>query len=185
MHIVFSLLNWICILVPISKEPFCTLFLLFPVWCCRCHGNRSWSCFVTQWQGLPDNGEIGQVITNAEPLLSVVLRCILYKAWNSCVLGAYIKDVTLTPTNTKETCGKSAVGAWKSISNGHWLFVLQVVSSIPGEGRVITMWQWGFGEIVEWNRKGASQKLKRRGGNWLLGWKMPMSDCLNAPKLPS
>lgn len=39
---------------------------------------------------------------NTEPLLSVVLQCILYKTWSSVFFGAYTKeDITLTPIKHK------------------------------------------------------------------------------------
>lgn len=58
---------------------------------------------------------------------SFIKHCVLMHIVQSmelCVFGAYTKNVTLTPINTKQTPGSSGIGALKSTTNGHMLFLL-------------------------------------------------------------
>lgn len=138
-----------CILVTISQEPFCTRFLLFPVWCCGCHGNRSWSCFVIQCKGLPEMESYCKSLSSTQSLYGMLCcdaRCTQHGTL--CFLELILKTWLGHPwTQNKhlshrdvENCKQWALaisvtsGEWHPWSEAGHLYVPVRVSLLRKEG---------------------------------------------------
>lgn len=150
----------ICILVTISEEAFCSLFIFFPVWCCCCHGNRSWSCFVIQCKGLPDR-EVCCSSSSTHSLHPV--SCVTAFANHGPLLPGIIVNTHDFDTHTYDTDTRTAIHG----SLGNTVCVTSWGNHIlgradhrcpPTEG-----WPRDQGKLwrfVQWYRRGARQEVQ-------------------------
>lgn len=173
-----------CILVAISKEALCTLSILFPVWCCCCHGNRSWSRFVIQRKGLPDMEINHRLLSSTHSCV----WCILYKTWDTVFLQSHhFWNLCMKHRHMRMFTMGFLKWAYSTSFISKWIFVpVQGRSShsMSSEGQHIEKGRLRCLCLFVLSAIGKEQGLQWRAFlckisrlcrcNWLLGWKLAM-----------